>query len=164
MYSHAIFEQGFNTIRLRIKEEFPNAIYIPVLAKKSDKYDSFGLDELLEKTIEMCNEGLINGKFYKTMRANISKYIIKSFKEEYESIKINVSNNITNDFINNFKTVLNEEQLYNYIYNLFEKLFLEFLKINNIFEHGELNQGIKNSLKNVIKMKEFIGNFIIFLM
>ena len=160
VYSHAIFEQGFNTIRLRIKEEFPNAIFIPVLAKKSDKYDSFGLDELLEKTIEMCNEGLINGKFYKTMRANISKYIIKSFKEEYESIKINVSNNITNNFINNFKTVLNEEQLYNYIYNLFEKLFLEFLKINNIFEHGELNQGIKNSLKNVIKMKEFIGNFI----
>ena len=47
-----------------VLEELKDAIIIPVLAKKADSYNSFGLDNLLDKTIELCKKELIKGKIY----------------------------------------------------------------------------------------------------
>ena len=82
------------------------------------------------------------------MKKVISKYILDYFKKEHETLKKKINCFIANDFVNNFTKVLNDEQLYNYIYNMIESLFIEFLKINDVFDKKDLN--IKNSLKKII--------------
>ena len=159
VYSFAIYEEGFKNIHSKIKNEFPDALFIPVLAKPSDNNNSFGLDELLEKTIELCKKGLVKGKMYQTMRENLAKTILEMFKKEHKSLKTKVNSDITNNFINKFSGVLNEEQLLNYIYGLFESLFIDYLKINEVFDEKKIDGTIKNSLKHLID-KKFIENFI----
>ena len=148
VYSFAIIQEGFKNIRSKISQEFPDAIFLPVLAKKSDNNNSFGLDELVEKTIEVCKKDIIHGKIFDSMKKEISKYILDYFKKEHETLKKKINCFIANDFVNNFTKVLNDEQLYNYIYNMIESLFIEFLKINDVFDKKDLN--IKNSLKKII--------------
>ena len=96
---------------------------------------------------------------YQTMRENLSKTILEKFKKEHKSLKTKVISDITNNFINKFSEVLNEEQLLNYIYGLFESLFIEYLKINEVFDEKKIDGTIKKSLKHLIDRK-FVENFI----
>ena len=161
VYSFAVSNEGFKTILNKVLKEFPNEIIIPVLAKKSGSYNSFGLDELVNKTIESCKKELIKGKFYKIMRQQLSNYIEeKIFKIEIDLIKNKVINAITKYFINNFKNVLNEEQLFNYIYNLFLNIILEYLAIDDLNQKREIIKNIKNSLKDIANIPDYLKNFI----
>ena len=96
---------------------------------------------------------------YQTMRENLSKTILEKFKKEHKLLKTKVNSDITNNFINKFSDVLNEEQLLNYIYGLFESLFIEYLKINEVFDEKKIDGAVKKSLKQLID-KKFVENFI----
>ena len=156
VYSYAIIEKGFKNVQSKIKNEFPDAIFIPVLAKKSDDVNPFGLDELLEKTLELCKKVIIHGKIFNSMKEKISKYILDSFKKEHKALKDKINCEISNEFVNNFTKVLNEEQLKNYNYNKIKSLFIEFLKIDNLFEKKELN--LEKS--DIIQFNDFPEKFI----
>ena len=160
VYSYAILQQGFNTVQSRVLKEFPDAIIIPVLAKKADSYNSFGLDNLLEKTIEVCKKVLIKGKIYLTMRKQLSNFIEEHFKTEHDLLKIKSINHVTNNFVNKFTKVLNKEDLFNYIYSLFENLLIEYLKIDDLSEETEKNQTFQNSLKDIANLKVYLEKFI----
>ena len=160
VYSFALLQEGFKTIRTKIIAEFPNALFIPVLAKKEENYYSFGLDTLLEKTIELCKNGLLKGKFYQTMRRKLSRYIEGKFKKEHELLKINSIEKITINFVNKYVKVLTDEQLFSYIYDLFESLFLEYLKIDDLFDKNNISPDIQKSLKDLADIKKDVGIFI----
>ena len=81
VYSHALVQECFNNIHNKIKENFPDAIIIPVLAKQADDKNSFGLNELVEKSIEACKNVTINGKIFKSMKERITKKILNYFKK-----------------------------------------------------------------------------------
>jgi energy-coupling factor transporter ATP-binding protein EcfA2 len=76
VYSHALIQECFNNIHDKIKENFPDAIIIPVLAKQADDKNSFGLNELVDKSIEACKNVIINGKIFKSMKERITKKIL----------------------------------------------------------------------------------------
>jgi hypothetical protein len=161
VYTFAVSTEGFKTVLNKILEEFPNEIIIPVLAKKSGSTNSFGLDTLVNKTIELCKKELIKGIFYIKMRHQLSKYIEeKVFKIEHEIIKNKVINSITKYFIKDFKNVLNDEQLYDYIYNFFGNIILEYLTIGDLKEKNQLIQNIKKYLKDISNIPEYLPNFI----
>ena len=90
------------------------------------------------------------------MKEKISKYILESFKKEHKALKDKINCEIANDFVNNFSKILNDEQLKNYIYNKIKSLFIEFLKIDNLFEKKELN--IEKS--DIIQFNDFPEKFI----
>ena len=159
VYSHALKQECFNNIHDKVKEEFPDATIIPVLAKQADGKNPFGLNELLEKSIDACKKVSINGKIFYSMKEKITKYILDYFKKDHEKLKQKANCLIANYFINNFKEVLNDEQLFDYIYKMIEELFIEYLKVNDLYGKEGLND-IKDSLKKIIKLNEFLGNFI----
>ena len=94
------------------------------------------------------------------MKERITNYILDYFKKDHEILKEKANCLITNDFINNFKEVLNDEQLFDYIYKRIEELFIEYLKINDLYGKEGLNI-INDSLKKVINLEDFLGKFII---
>ena len=95
------------------------------------------------------------------MRQQLSNYIEeKIFKIEIDLIKNKVINAITKYFINNFKNVLNEEELFNYIYNLFLNIILEYLAIDDLNQKREIIKNIKNSLKDIANIPDYLKNFI----
>ena len=160
VYSHALIQECFNNIHDKIKENFPDAIIIPVLAKQADDKNSFGLNELVEKSIEACKNVTINGKIFDSMKERITNYILDYFKKDHEILKEKANCLIANYFVNNFKEVLNDEQLFDYIYKRIEELFIEYLKINDLYGKEGLNI-INDSLKKVINLEDFLGKFII---
>ena len=143
----------------KIDQEFPNEIIIPVLAKKSGSTNSFGLDTLVNKTIELCKKELIKGIFYIKMRHQLSKYIEeKVFKIEHEIIKNKVINSITKYFIKDFKNVLNDEQLFDYIYNFFGNIILEYLTIGDLKE--KLFSPFLFPIKQILKLSDILSNLL----
>ena len=81
VYSHALIQQCFNNIHDKIKENFPDSIIIPVLAKQADDKNSFGLNELVEKSIEACKNVTINGKIFDSMKERITNIVGESAKD-----------------------------------------------------------------------------------
>ena len=160
VYSYAILQEGYNTVKSKVLEEFKDAIIIPVLAKKADSYNSFGLDNLLDKTIELCKKELIKGKIYHSMRKQLSNYIEEIFKTEHQLSKIKVINYVANNFVNKFTKVLNKENLFNYIYSLFGNLLMEYLSVDNLSKENEKNLSFQNSLKDITNIKAYLGKFI----
>ena len=160
VYSYAILQEGYNTVKSKVLEELKDAIIIPVLAKKADSYNSFGLDNLLDKTIELCKKELIKGKIYHSMRKQLSNYIGEIFKTEHQLSKIKVINYVANNFVNKFTKVLNKENLFNYIYSLFGNLLMEYLSVDNLSKENEKNLSFQNSLKDITNIKAYLGKFI----
>ena len=146
VYSHALIQECFNNIHKKLKENFPDAIIIPVLAKQADNKNSFGLNELLDISIDACKNAAINGKIFNSMKERIKEYILGYFKKNHEELKQKANCLIANYFINNFKEVLNDEQLTDYIYKRIEDLFIEYLKINDLYGKEEVNM-INDSFK-----------------
>ena len=159
VYSHALIQECFNNIHKKLKENFPDAIIIPVLAKQADNKNSFGLNELLDISIDACKNAAINGKIFNSMKERIKEYILGYFKKNHEELKQKANCLIANYFINNFKEVLNDEQLTDYIYKRIEDLFIEYLKINDLYGKEGVNM-INDSFKNITNLEEFLGNFI----
>ena len=93
------------------------------------------------------------------MKERIKEYILGYFKKNHEELKQKANCLIANYFINNFKEVLNDEQLTDYIYKRIEDLFIEYLKINDLYGKEGVNM-INDSFKNITNLEEFLGNFI----
>ena len=137
------------------KEKFKDIKLLAVRAKKIEEdIDTFGLNDLLIETLSTCKNN-IKGNLYKKIREICFSKIIDIFKEINKSIKININNEIINEFIK-FNKVLNDKDLLLYILNLLENLFIVYLK-----ENQKLNPENKNLLLKITNINEYLSsNFI----
>ena len=137
------------------KEKFKDIKLLAVRAKKIEEdIDTFGLNDLLIETLCTCKNN-IKGNLYKKIREICFSKIIDIFKEINKSIKININNEIINEFIK-FNKVLNDKDLLLYILNLLENLFIVYLK-----ENQKLNPENKNLLLKITNINEYLSsNFI----
>ena len=121
---------------------------IAVRAKKiGDDIDTFGLNDLLNETLNVCKNN-IKGNLYKNVRKISFSKIIDIFKKRNESIKININNEIINKFIK-FNKVLNDGDLHIYVFDLLENIFISYIN-----ESQKLNQENKDLL---LRMRNIIG-------
>ena len=152
--TRTIIKTEVELMRNKINNLFPDLKFIPILARDFIGFKHFGLDDLLNITIDTI----------KSMKTND---IFNSVKKEYKSIEEgrirniitdieeNIINEIVIKFINNFTYVLNEIEFEQYIFSLFEQLIMGFS-----FKK-EISQNTKELLQKN-KIKNFIQSYILF--
>ena len=98
-----------------INEKFPDLDFIPVLGRRTEVMEEFGLDDLIERTIKAINSKDKNGIFDSVLK------VYKEKEENYLStilleIQIDIINKLTEKFITDYNSYLNEYDLEQYIY------------------------------------------------
>jgi energy-coupling factor transporter ATP-binding protein EcfA2 len=126
--------------------------FIPISATKM-----FGFDSLLEKTLQVYKEAT-KGNVYRKIREKSFEKIDKKYKSINETIKKNTTNDIVKKFINDFKELLNEDKLNNYILNMFERIICDFLKSQKSDE--KISVEIKDLLGGITNPQDFIEKYI----
>ena len=156
----SIDKKKVDTIYNLVREQFKDIPFIPILAKPfGEILDSYGLNDLLNITLKLCKNTL-KGRIFEKIREKSFEKIENYFKKRNKSIKINASNNIVNTFINNYNRVLNNDELYKFIFDLFKSIFIEYIKSDEVKEEIELSEENKNLLKNITNIQSFILNFV----
>jgi len=154
VYTNAQNEEIYKNVKLIIDNNFRDINLIAVRAKKiEDGIEPFGLNNLLNETLNICKNNL-KGNLYKKIRKICFSKIIDIFKKRNEPIKININNEIINEFIK-YNKVLNDGDLLKYILDLLENLFISYLK-----EDQKLNQENKNLLLKITNIKEYLSSII----
>ena len=151
--TYAKRDNQVESIKKQINDLFPDLPFIAVLARKTEKRESYGLDNLLKLTL-------------KTIKLRENNDIFEAVKNEY---KIKETENTKNqilksesdiiiqlvyNFINNYTQFLNTEDFEKYIYNFFSELIIFFSQNNEISPNTISlikNNKIKNLLQSYIK-------------
>ena len=162
IYTYAINIENVQRVKKKIKENFKDLQFIDVLAQEIKSKNSkisknaYGLNELLNLTLEVC-QNYEKGNIYNNLKCLASKEIIKIFKEKNNEIKRNVDEEIINKFISDFTQVLNgEEEIMNFIYNLYEIAFLKFLD-----DDKEKKEKLDNKSKEIFtRSRKFINDYV----
>jgi hypothetical protein len=148
-----------NQIKQKIFEKCTNIKFTQILAKSSsdNEFLSYGLDDLLNITLDVC-KNVSKGETFNKMKEEISKIIKNNFIEQNNNIKKNIEKEIMPRFLN-YDKYLRKDNYQNYILKYLEKVILEFLKLNkeenNKFSFEDNNE--LNNFKNVIaNIKQYI--------
>jgi len=159
VYTYTKSKEIAEKIKNDLESEFNNGIhFISVLAKAiPNVYDAFGLDELINKTLKVCKNST-KGKIFESIKKISSKKIEKTFKDNNKKLKSEIKKNIMSKFINEFKIVLNDESLNRYIFNLFENIFVDYMKSDQM-QNIELEPQNKDLLKDVTTFSKIIQRY-----
>ena len=157
-----VFTMGINKNDIReMKNLIDTRLNIPfinVLAEKMGQTNSYGLNDLIKLTLDICKKS-VNGNVYKSIREKIKEKIILNMKEINKNIKFNISNNILEKILN-FDKVKKRNELYDFIYSLLEIEFIEYMDEQN--ENLELKEESKIILKNSKLINDYVKEFIEF--
>ena len=157
IFTFALSEDSYNRFKKKVNEYFPDIPSLKILAKASEHWQPFGLNELLIKTLNVCKKEF-NGKIYQYIRQKSYEEIENKLIINHELINNTIINEITNSFIKNYSKVLTKDDLLNYVYDLFEKIFIAYLKVDD--NSAKNNKLDKNLLKQIADVDTFINNFV----
>ena len=97
LHTYSYDEERVQRDKSRIKQEFKDIVYIPVLAEPIKEYQDshiFGLDDLLNETLKIYKKTK-KGNIYKKIKEICLPKIIKDLKILNNSIKISLINKIS---------------------------------------------------------------------
>ena len=105
--------------------------YISILARKVELpngtfLESFGLPELLEKTLNVCKKAL-NGDLHSVMTSNIVDYIYNNLKLENSKINKCIKEKNILNFIQKYNNFKNKDEFQNYIIKVYGRNINYFL-------------------------------------
>lgn len=159
VYTKALNKQDVNKMKDKIKEKIGDLPFVPVLGRSvTGAMKSFGLDNLLNKTLEVC-QSADKGDVLNKMKAIVTQSITDVFNKINSDIKIYNVNNIVYKFMNEFTRVLNDKELVDYIFTLLEHFLSEYMKFDKN-ENKQLSQKGKENLKKSSSITSFIEEFI----
>ena len=159
VYTYTSSKEIAKKIKNDLESEFNNDIhFVSVLAQPiPNVYDAFGLDELLNETLKICKKSK-KGKIFESIKKISSNKIKNIFKESNKILKSEITKTIVRKFINEFRSVLNDEALNRYVFNLFEIIFIEYMKSAQN-KNIELEPQNKDLLKDVTTFNKIIQRF-----
>ena len=159
VFTKADKSEIYNNTYNKIKEHIKNVLFIPVLAESTkNNKNILGLNNLLDQTLILCKEEQ-KGNIYNKIREKTFETIENYFKERNKAIKIYSINNIINKFIQHFNKLLTDDELYKFIFDLKESIFIEYLKSNDNNEIIRLSEENKDFLKNITNIPEFFAGY-----
>ena len=159
VYTKALNKQDVNKMKDKIKEKIGDIPFVPVLGRSvTGAMKSYGLDNLLNKTLEVC-QSADKGDVLIKMKTIVVENITNVFNKINNDIKIFNVNNIVYKFMNEFTKVLKDKELVDYIFTLLEHFLSEYMKFDKN-ENKQLSQKGKDNLKKSISITSFIEEFI----
>ena len=131
VYTMSEDQDNMEKMERQVKDNFYNIPYVEVLSKDSQEIESFGLDKLINTTVEQCKYAF-ESKTFDEMKEEINQTITKNLKNNNSDIKYSVNKESILYFINNFdKEILGKNQFKKYIFYLFTILFNGYFKKEN---------------------------------
>ena len=149
--THAIDISRIEKMEHLVKEEL-NLPFINVLAKKWDDINSYGLNDLLKLTLDVCSKS-VNENLFNSIKKKICECANIHILEVTKNARYNIINNIIQKFTN-FKNVVENKNLIELIYNYLEICFIEYKDIKG------LNVESKNEFQKLNSLNDFIKEYI----
>ena len=158
VYTQAISEDSIKQFELFINENYTNSTFIKVLAKRKQlingiSIESFGIDELIKKTLEKCKISIDSEKEMEIIK-NITLNLRKRLKNENENILRIVYEKSILDFVDYYKTKKSEDEFIEYVLKLIginiNSLLEKEIKDNNFIYEKDSNIIIDNILNEFI--------------
>jgi len=125
VFTYALISSDIKSMENQIKQEFPDLQFIDVLARNIPGINQYGLDDLLNLTINTIKSMEENDIF----KAVINEYKLKESEltqNIISEIKVDIINKLLEEFMSNFTNFLNENDFEKYIFSLIEKLITAF--------------------------------------
>ena len=159
--TNAFDKKNVEKIKIIISENFGDIPIISVLGKPiKNTMKSYGLDQLLNLTLEECKKS-VKGDIFKKMKEKIINKIINNFNKINNEIKKEANNNLVSTFINDYKKVINNKEIPKFIINLLKIIFIEYKKSDNDNNKEHLCSDSINELEE-LKTLSFIKDYIKF--
>ena len=148
VFTNATEKNRVKIMEREFKNLFPNNAFIPVLGRKNDLMEQYGLDELLNIILK-CLESVEKGLFFDLIKDEYLQKEKARLIEIIPEIKKNIISKLVNDFILNFKS--KEKDIEKYIYHLIEVIIMAFSFKNEVGQNTKiLIKNSKNNIKNII--------------
>jgi len=163
VYTYPQSTEYIKKIKDEIMNDFKNIPFITVLSKgiKNEetgaKSKPFGLDELIEKTLEMCKNAVKSTTFQK-IKNETTEELKNIFNKKNKDNNIKLNNQIVSSIINNFNQVYIDDKFLDYIFNLFEEYLTGFMEDNN--NNISLNPQSKKDLNESNELRPFLNKYI----
>ena len=155
----AIDQDQIEKVEHLVKEKL-NLPLINVLAKNCEYLNSYGLNDLLKLTLDVCSK-YINENLFNSIKKKIRELIIIQIFKITKNTKTDIINNIVQKFIN-FKNTVENKYLIKLIYRYLEICFIEY--INSLKGNvKELNKESINEYKKSNSLNDFIMNILNFI-
>ena len=156
VFTMGVNQNDIDSMENQIKTRL-NIPFISVLSEKMEEQESYGLNDLLQLTLEECQKS-VKGNVFLAIKKKVSEMVISNLKEINKNIKFSINNNMA-DKLMNFKKVVNGNDLYQLIYQFIEIAFIEYINIedNNI---KELKEESNNELQQLKLLNDFIKEYI----
>ena len=158
---NSIDKQKVKKVEKEISDNLGNIPFIPVLGKDiKETIRNYGRDELLNKTLEICNNA-VKGNIFNKIKSKINEQLITIFNDINQDIKININKKIVNKFTQEYNKLLNDDKLLEFIFDLLEINYVEYMKTNSNKEGKKnLSSENKKELCNSTKISNFIQEYI----
>ena len=131
VFSYAKRSKEVKNMKNQINNLFPKLPFIPVLARKTEKKESYGLDDLLNLTLNEIKFNEKNGIF----EAVKNEYRIKGIeitKNKILESETDIIIKLVEKFINDYPQALCKEDFEKYVYDLIEEFITFFSSYKKI--------------------------------
>ena len=156
VFTMGISKKDIDSMKTLIKTRCNNIPFVSCLAKANEDIESYGLDDLLKLTLEVCQNAK-KGNVYKAIEKDIYEKVKTRLGIINDNIKGNISSKMLKKFINFYKLV-EDDGLYKEIYKYIEIAFIEYMNYQN--ENITLKEESIDEFKNLKLINDYIKEYI----
>ena len=167
VFTRAVISDDIKKMKDLIKRHFPEKIFIHVLGEGTKSLKNFGLDDLLNLTLEQIKSKK-DSNLYDIIKKEYEKILKNDLNQKISNIKNNIFDKLVEEFCANYTIILKEKDFEEYVFNITENIIKKYLFKNEInFNTKKLirNINVKNFIQSYIKFysdktKDYINNII----
>jgi len=159
VYTYAQIAKKVEDVKKQIKEIFSEDIFIPILGRSTKSISEFGLDDLLNKTMNIIKSNNKNNNILVEVKNITEKSKKENFKEMYKKEKENIINKIIEKFISSYSYVKSDDDFETYVCELISEIIQTFSNKNEKnYQGDDLIQSIKNCVRLCVSDYKKITN------
>ena len=143
----SIYKEDIKKTEEDVKKHFKKINFHYLLAKEKKNVNSYGLEELIYKTIEQYKIAN-NCKIFNDIKKRIKKEVIREFKNENKKRIKNMNEKIAKYVINNFNKIIEVNMFDKYILNFILNILNAFVSIEEIQKLSHININKTNAYNN----------------
>ena len=156
VFTNSNMKNDVENVKKQINTLFPDMKFISVLGRRTQDIQSFGLDDLLNMTLNTI-KSLERNDIFNEVKKDYKKEEGEILKKNVSNIQVNIINKLVEKFITNYNNILSETDFEQYLYGLFEKVINEFSgrneitqKTKSLIQYNNIKIQIKNRIQSYI--------------
>ena len=151
IFTNAQIENDVNDVKKQIINLFSEDIFIPILGERTKNLSEFGLDDLLNKTLDAIKSNTKKSNLLEQVKKDNENSQKNKFRDMFKKEKENTLNTIIEEFINHYSSVKSEHDFELYLCGLMIRIIQTFTNKNGInSQSDDLIHSIKSYVQSCI--------------